>query len=277
MIAERPIAELAGCIEYFPGPQLAMVAASIVAGHTAGRLWQAEDCALLWDQGNNVFYLACSHPAAKVTTALADVLFGPIYAAALASGRTRFKVRALSPALDQALPQIFGDLELRDLPELFLSYNHTSPPEVARPALAGLAFALIDGPLLARTELEHIAAVHEEIHWMWPSSDRFAQYGFGSAALIDQQLICWCTAEYLSSGMCGIGITTAEGYQRQGVATATAAQFVDECLRRSIRPFWECAAYNTASLRVAQRLGFTLVEQPLFRYGGFPTIAFRHA
>lgn len=47
----------------FPGSQLEMVLASIAAGNTNGRLWRIGDednrtLSLLWDQGNNVLYLA---------------------------------------------------------------------------------------------------------------------------------------------------------------------------------------------------------------------------
>ena len=47
----------------FPGQQLEMVLTSIAEGNTSGRLWRVvgvdeSTLYLLWDQGNNVFYLA---------------------------------------------------------------------------------------------------------------------------------------------------------------------------------------------------------------------------
>ena len=60
MIEYTPI--LATHTGLFAGPQPELAFASIVAGNTAGRLWQIDTpaglAALLWDKGNNVVYLA---------------------------------------------------------------------------------------------------------------------------------------------------------------------------------------------------------------------------
>ncbi|MDZ4718771.1 MAG: GNAT family N-acetyltransferase [Roseiflexaceae bacterium] len=251
MTQEIPIAELSTTITHiadlFPGPQLAMVVASIAEGHTAGRLWQTGDCVLLWDQGNNVLYLASTSQNARSQAALADLIDGQIRVASVASGRARFKVRALSADLDAAIERLFQHVELHELPELFLSYDHQTPPVVAKPLLHGLSYELIDRQLLEHGDVENIAALCKEIAWMWPNSERFVQYGFGSAALLDRKVVCWCTAEYMSSQMCGVGITTDPAYEHQGIATATAAHFIAECLKRAVRPYWECAAHNSAS------------------------------
>ena len=95
-------------------------------------------------------------------------------------------------------------------------------------------------------------------------------WGFGVAARQRDQLICWCTAEYVSSSQCGIGIETAEDFRGKGIATATAARFVAERLRRGVRPQWECDASNPASARVAEKVGFTKAEDRTAWAGGFP-------
>jgi RimJ/RimL family protein N-acetyltransferase len=58
-------------------------------------------------------------------------------------------------------------------------------------------------------------------------------------------------------------------FERRGVATATAARFVEECLRRRIDQFWECAASNLASARVAEKVGFVRLEETRFWAGSF--------
>ena len=50
-------------IKYFPGSQSSMVIASIVDGNTQAQLWYTSQpdnnvVCLLWDKGNNVFYLS---------------------------------------------------------------------------------------------------------------------------------------------------------------------------------------------------------------------------
>jgi len=104
--------------------------------------------------------------------------------------------------------------------------------------------ATIDRALLADHQLAGITEVRAEIEWMWPAIERFYAYGLGAAAIAERRVICWCTAEYVSAGSCGIGIATDPAYGRRGVATATAAHFIELCQRRGMAPFWECRANN---------------------------------
>jgi RimJ/RimL family protein N-acetyltransferase len=273
MIEELPIAELAKYGARFPGPQPPLVIASIAAGNTSGRLWRlagsGAGAMLLWDQGNNVFYLAGEHTSDTAHSELAALIGGPIRASAQAEGLTRFKARALSASLEAALPALFEGVTLRELPELLYRYEQPHAPEVSQPQLEGLNFAPIDRALLARTDLENDAPLREEIVWMWSSEARFLELGYGYAALAGRRLICWCTAEYVSRATCGIGIATDPAYERRGLATATAARFVAACLGRGVTPFWECTRRNIASQRVAEKLGFTLIEEALFYFGAF--------
>ncbi|MFP3897146.1 MAG: GNAT family N-acetyltransferase, partial [Anaerolineales bacterium] len=107
------------------------------------------------------------------------------------------------------------------------------------------------------------------IRWMWPSEERFRQRGFGYVAVVDEAVICWCTAEYVSCRTCGVGIEVTRGYRNRGVGTATATRFVQEALRRGIMPHWECDAENPASMRVAKKVGFEKLEETLLWRGTF--------
>ncbi len=81
--------------------------------------------------------------------------------------------------------------------------------------------------------------------------------------------MCWCTSEYVSEAKCGIGIETIQPYQNMGIATATTARFVDFCLRQNITPHWECEIHNTASIRVADKVGFKRLQEKVFWGGEF--------
>ena len=56
--------------------------------------------------------------------------------------------------------------------------------------------------------------------------------------------------------MAEIGIGTAEGYRRQGLATLTAARAIQACEARGYAVFWNAAQQNVASVALARRLGF---------------------
>jgi RimJ/RimL family protein N-acetyltransferase len=272
MFDEVSPAALAAHAGRFPGPQLALVLASVVAGNTAARLWVerkgGEGAALLWDKGNNVFYLAGRRISAQAREELARLLATQIRQQALAEGHAYFKTRALAPELEGALAPLFGGIALAERDTLFYGLAQV-PSEPPAPRLPGVAFALIDRALLERRDLENIDEVRSEIRWMWPSEERFCAQGFGYVALLDRRVVCWCTAEYLSPQQCGIGIQTEQAHQGRGVATATAARFVAECARRGTRPYWECAGANRPSIRVAEKVGFELIERTRFWVGAF--------
>ena len=267
MPIEVPFDRLAAFAPYFADVHATLVVDSILAGNTLGRLWIGPgDAALLWDQGNNVFYLAAPALDHGSQSALAALLADTIRPAALAGGRGYFKARALDPASEPALPAIFGPL--RALPTRLYSLDGPPAP-VAAPAVERLSFRLIDRAFWADDSLENSAALREEVGWMWPSAERFLDQGFGVAALSASRLICWCTAEYRGAGRCGIGIATEPEYAGRGVASATAARFLGHCRELGVAPFWECRRDNAASVRVAEKVGFALLAEEVFWSGQF--------
>ena len=137
------------------------------------------------------------------------------------------------------------------------------------PAVAGVRFVPIDRALLADEALTNADEVRSEVRWMWSSEERFLERGFGVAALVERHILCWCTAEYVSRKACGIGITTDAGCRSRGIATATAARFVAECRTRGLAPYWECAGDNLPSVRVAEKLGFEILEETTVLRGAF--------
>jgi RimJ/RimL family protein N-acetyltransferase len=274
MIEELPVDRIARYREYFPGPQPQMVVASVAEGNTGGHLWvdvqpKGETVALLWDKGNNVYYWGGRFGGEEDARAWASLIRGPVKVRATQERLARFKVRALSPLLERVIPALFEGVALSEYRELFFGFRKERPAVVPSPAIAGVVFGLIDRELLGREDLRNLEYVRSEIRWMWPSEERFYERGFGVVALLADEAIGWCTAEYVSHEQCGIGIEVMEGYENRGVATAMAARFAEECLRRGIQPHWECGGGNLGSIRVAEKVGFERSEEATFWAGVF--------
>jgi RimJ/RimL family protein N-acetyltransferase len=269
-MTEITIDRIGAYAEYFAGLHIELVVRAVAAGNSAARLWEVAQPAgrpvvLLWDQGNNVLYLSGEPGAGATQRALVDLIHGSIRPKAIEQGRQYFKARALTPAIDGMLPALFDGIALRQLPTSFYGLSHARPA----PMVAGIHLLPIDRQLLTNTALANVDQVRGEIEWMWPSETRFHEHGFGWAAAAEQQIVCWCTAEYLSAERCGIGIATVPAFERRGIATATAAQFVREALQRGLAPYWECRSDNIGSIRVAEKLGFDLLAQELYWFGMF--------
>jgi GNAT superfamily N-acetyltransferase len=257
---------------YFSGPHAELVAASIAEGNTAAQLWttsqpDAPPALLLWDKGNNVFYLAGKLAAAAAQRELADLLRTSIRPRALHERLTHFKVRALPASDEAALAMLFEGVALSEISVVFYSFTRAQPP--APPTPEGVQLTPIDRALLTCADLENLEPVRAEIRWMWPSEQRFYERGLGAAALAGRRVICWCTAEYVSAARCGVGIETEPQYTRRGVATATAAYFVQLCRRRGLTPYWESRSSNLPSIRVAENVGFERLAEERYWLGAF--------
>jgi RimJ/RimL family protein N-acetyltransferase len=274
MFKETPILKLAKHCSCFPGYQLKMVLASLVEENTDGQLWTAPQSQgrclqLLWDQGNNVFYFAGEPITTEVTTELAALLRGEIRNRAAEAGLSWFKVCLLPRWDEKVLDDLFPEINLKQVNKLLFGFEALQPYPVKPPEVEGIEFALIDRAFLERNDLENLNSVREEIDWMWSGSGRNRSQEFGVAAVADNRVICWCTAEYVSQNMCGIGIETLPEYEKRGVATATTVRFVERCLKRKLKPFWECDRENIGSVRVAEKVGFRLLEERIFHAGKF--------
>jgi RimJ/RimL family protein N-acetyltransferase len=270
MVTEIALGQLGAYSSYLVGPHTALVMSSVAAGNSVARLWalgrpDQPATILLWDQGNNVLYLAGELLDEAAQRELTDLIQHRIRPQAIAGGLAYFKARALTPSIELALATLFQDIALRELPTLFYGLERAgAAPEAGEVRLQPLDRALLANPGLANTE--HVRA---EIRWMWPSEERFYEHGFGWAALAEQQIVCWCTAEYVGATSCGIGITTVPEFERRGIATATAGQFVSEAFRRGLRPYWECRSDNPGSIRVVEKLGFALLARERYWAGVF--------
>lgn len=112
----------------------------------------------------------------------------------------------------------------------------------------------IDATLLMLRNGEDL---RHEISMCWTSLDRFFQEGFGYCAVHrSDEIVCWCTAEYVSDGRCGVGIETIEDYQQQGLATEVAKAFMHHAMAHHWQIHWDSWKTNIPSVRIAEKLGF---------------------
>ena len=58
-----------------------------------------------------------------------------------------------------------------------------------------------------------------------------------------------------------IGVSTVEQWREKGFATTAASLVAQEIQAKGKVPAWSCGEDNAASLRVAQKLGFTEIDR----------------
>jgi len=270
-ISEHRIEEY---VKYFPGYQPGMVLASVVEGNTEAHLWYTSQpdnnvVCLLWDKGNNVFYLSGPLVLPDTIKDLASLINTYVKEKAIKEGLSYFKVKTLSSSLENSITDIFQNIPLHKTNKLFYTFWAKRIKTIPNPRLEGIQYHLIDADFLEEGQFENNHYVKSEIEWMWPSLERFREKGYGTAAVIDASIICWCTAEYVSTSKCGIGIEVIDEFQNKGIATATAARFLKHCINQNIVPHWECDKDNIGSVRVAEKVGFERTEETVFWSGQF--------
>ena len=115
---------------------------------------------------------------------------------------------------------------------------------------AGFALRALDEPLSRQlgAELEPHALQ------AFPSAEDFLEHGVGFAAVQDGRLCCAATSYTRSSRAVEVAIATRPGFRGRGLAAATAARLLRECLERGLTPRW--SASNPVSQRLAVRLGY---------------------
>ncbi|MFW6197079.1 MAG: GNAT family N-acetyltransferase [Thermoplasmatota archaeon] len=242
--------------------QLRITLSSISEGNTEGYLWsdRTEETYFFWDLGNIVFYIFGKDPSSEYLEDLSELLENDIKEKAEDEGFSHFKVNNLTDISEDDVKAVFGDNEYKILKKNFYEYKKESV-EQYRSSIDGLEIMDIDEQFLKNTKLRNLARVINEVKWMWPSFQRYYENGFGKAGIIGDEIVCWCTAEYVSEGTCGIGIETLEGYRQKGIASKTASEFIDNCLKNDVKPYWECGTSNEQSVKLAEKLGFDKIDE----------------
>jgi GNAT superfamily N-acetyltransferase len=126
----------------------------------------------------------------------------------------------------------------------------------------------VDEALLAQSSLGNYQSLVEEIHSESPSVEDFLQHKFGYCVQCGQDLVGWCLSEYNHGNQCELGIETLEGFQRRGLATATAQATMAYAQSVGMSKIgWHCWKANIPSSSLARKLGFEHVEDhPMWHY-----------
>jgi len=100
----------------------------------------------------------------------------------------------------------------------------------------------------------------------WDSARDFIQKGKGFTLLHDSEIASTAYSAFVLENMLEIGIETVEKYRGFGFAELTCCKLIDYCLERELIPVWSCRLENTASYKLAQKLGFEpVLTIPFYR------------
>lgn len=115
---------------------------------------------------------------------------------------------------------------------------------------AGFQIHTINAALLAR------CAWRDEMAYYAGSLESFLRHGIGICMMQGDEIIVEAYASALGKTRAEIGAITQENYRGRGYAPIACAYLIQACEQRGYTAYWSCEAGHTASIRVAQKLGF---------------------
>lgn len=166
-------------------------------------------------------------------------------------------------AWQSALEQILAGRGAYPAPRLSYERVLAPDPPLEQPLLpAGYRLHLVDAELLAMPGLEGLEDLRTELCSERSLVDDFLARSYGYAFFHEANIVGWCLSEYNLGVRCEVGIATAEGHQRRGLATASGLAFLELARRRCMQRIgWHCWARNLASAATAERQGFHLMRE----------------
>ena len=120
----------------------------------------------------------------------------------------------------------------------------------------------IDSKLFTYSHLKYLPDLLEEIESDWGSLEKFlsGRYGY---CVIDEKansLASWGIIGNITRSCAELGIDTMEEYRRKGFATFVTNQMISISSRKKLTPHWYCFQNNTASVKLAEKLGFQMIQ-----------------
>lgn len=241
----------------FAPMQQHLVVESVLNGHTRGRVYADHTAqpqlAVLWTLMDTV--LLASQPDARQFPALRRLLLAEMGPDARARFIPHFTLLFDRPEWAAHLAELLPERPLATVSRL--AFRLTQRQVDWRTRLPSeMTVQPMDVAFLARRDLKNMESAVGWVRSFWSDTAVFAQRGLGFAVVVGQAVASWALSVYAGEGALELGVETAAAYRGQGLATLAADACLEACLARGVTPHWQCDAANTASVRLAARLGF---------------------
>jgi RimJ/RimL family protein N-acetyltransferase len=82
-----------------------------------------------------------------------------------------------------------------------------------------------------------------------------------AATLVDELPVSFCYAAWETEGLWDISIDTLSEHRGRGYAAVAVAFLIEQMSRKGKRPVWGSEESNTASMKLAAKLGFVVVDR----------------
>lgn len=130
-------------------------------------------------------------------------------------------------------------------------------PVTQRKAVGDCQLLRVDRHLLVDLPVGNKEFLFSKLVRFWGSVDTFLTTGLGYVLADGKEIASLCCSGLVAGNIHVVDIETEVSHRRKGYAEIVARAFVAECVEKHLQPHWDCMAENTASARLAEKLGFT--------------------
>jgi GNAT superfamily N-acetyltransferase len=236
-------------------------ALAIIEGNNPG--WVFVDglntprAALVWAQGIKGFYLVGDANSAVFLEEL-DVYTDQVLGPRLHHlGIAWFEISG-DENWNAVIENVFGKRNLESSQQWVYTLKPRGHESVTqRKAVGDCQLLRIDQHLLADLPMGNKEFLFSKVAQFWGSVDTFLNTGLGYVLVDKEEIASVCCSGFVAGNIHAIDIETERSHRRKGYAEAVARAFLAECIEKHLQPHWDCMAENTASSRLAEKLGFT--------------------
>lgn len=124
-----------------------------------------------------------------------------------------------------------------------------------------LRLCFIDKIFLENKIINNKEDIITEINETWSSMNMYFKNGFGMCLVKDNDVVSWCTSDYVVGDSCEIGVKTDENFRKKGLCTYLVKQILNYCKKNKLyKVGWHCRADNIGSYKTAEKVGFIRKE-----------------
>jgi len=95
----------------------------------------------------------------------------------------------------------------------------------------------------------------------WSSADEFLAKGKGYCITCGEDIVSWAFSSAVSTDEIDIGIETNPDHKKKGLGIIVANEMIQYTLQQGKKPVWACHCKNTASEKMAEKLGFVKIGE----------------
>jgi hypothetical protein len=240
-------------------------ATAVIKGNNLGRVFvddpDAPGAALVWAQGIEGFYLVGNANSSEFLNGL-DIFTEQVLKPRL----FELGITWLEISGDETWNPVIEKVYRKRILKRSLQWVYTLKPIEHDPLelineTRDNRLKRVDRQLLVDRSIGNRQLLISKLTHFWSSADAFLNTGLGYVMIVEEEIASLCFSGFVAGNIHAIDIETEPSQRRKGYAERAARAFLAECIEKRLKPHWDCMAENTASSRLAEKLGLTRSDE----------------